>query len=261
ISIRQSRHEPKASTMSVAHSFGICVPASIAARMMEVPSGTVTLLPSMVSVTIASDFERGVPKSISSIKDIVSLLFRGLQGGRCRAKIFPEVFQCAHDRVGREAAERAQRAEFHGVAEVFDHREVFRGALAANDLVDGFDAAGRADPARRALAAGFDRAEFHRKAGLFGHVDAVVEHDDATMTDQPVARRKGLIVEWRIEQRAGEVGAERTTDLHRTNGTARESAAADIVDQFAERDAEGGFEQAAMLDVAGKLDRHAAARA
>ena len=61
------------------------------------------------------------------------------------------------------------------------------------------------------------------------------------MTDQPVARRKGLIVERRIEQRAGEVGAERTANLHRANGTARESAAADIVDQLAERDAERGF--------------------
>src|SRR5215510_16029792 len=100
ISIRQRRQEPNASTMSVAQSFGICVPASIAARMIEVPSGTVTLLPSMVSVTIASDFERGVPKSISSIKDMVSLLFRGLQRGRCRAKIFPEMFQCAQHGVG-----------------------------------------------------------------------------------------------------------------------------------------------------------------
>ena len=59
ISTRQSRQEPKASTMSVAHSFGICVPASIAARMIEVPSGTVIWLPSMVSVTIVSDLERG----------------------------------------------------------------------------------------------------------------------------------------------------------------------------------------------------------
>ena len=42
ISTRQSRHEPNASTMSVAQSFGICVPISIAARMIEVPSGTVT---------------------------------------------------------------------------------------------------------------------------------------------------------------------------------------------------------------------------
>src|SRR5258708_34980085 len=74
ISIRHSRHEPKASTMSVAQSFGICVPASIAARMIEVPSGTVTLLPSMVSVTMVSDLERGVPKSDSWINDIALLL-------------------------------------------------------------------------------------------------------------------------------------------------------------------------------------------
>ena len=47
--------------MSVAHSFGICVPASMAARMIEVPAGTVMLWPSMVSVTIVSDLERGVP--------------------------------------------------------------------------------------------------------------------------------------------------------------------------------------------------------
>ena len=32
----------EASSMSVAHSFGICVPISIAARMIDVPSGTVT---------------------------------------------------------------------------------------------------------------------------------------------------------------------------------------------------------------------------
>ena len=47
--------------MSVAQSFGISMPASIAARMIEVPSGTVTCLPSIVSVTVFSAFERGVP--------------------------------------------------------------------------------------------------------------------------------------------------------------------------------------------------------
>jgi hypothetical protein len=65
ISTKHTRQDPKASTMSVAQSFGICVPVSIAARMIEVPSGTVTLFPSMVSVTIVSDLERGVPKSVS----------------------------------------------------------------------------------------------------------------------------------------------------------------------------------------------------
>src|ERR1700744_3277037 len=121
ISTRQNRQEPKASTMSVAQSFGICVPASIAARMIEVPSGTVTLWPSMVSVTMTSDLAGGVPKSVSWISDMaIVLLFRSLQARGCGAEIFPEMFQRTHDRVGGEAAQRAERAELHGVAEVFE---------------------------------------------------------------------------------------------------------------------------------------------
>ncbi len=61
ISTRQSRQEPKASIMSEAQSFGTSMPASIAARMIDVPSGTVTSRPSMVSVTIVSEREAGVP--------------------------------------------------------------------------------------------------------------------------------------------------------------------------------------------------------
>ena len=61
ISIRQSRHEPKALMLSVAQSFGISVPISIAARMIDVPSGTVTLCPSIVNVTSFEDFDSGVP--------------------------------------------------------------------------------------------------------------------------------------------------------------------------------------------------------
>jgi hypothetical protein len=37
------------------------MPASIEARMIEVPSGTVTSKPSTVSVTCFSAFEAGVP--------------------------------------------------------------------------------------------------------------------------------------------------------------------------------------------------------
>ena len=61
ISTRQRRHEPNASTMSVAHSFGISMPASIEARMIDVPSGTVTSKPSTLSVTSVSEVEAGVP--------------------------------------------------------------------------------------------------------------------------------------------------------------------------------------------------------
>ena len=61
ISTRQRRHDPKLSSMSVAQSFGMVVPISMAARMMEVPAGTVTSTPSIDSVTISSDFEAFVP--------------------------------------------------------------------------------------------------------------------------------------------------------------------------------------------------------
>ncbi|MNH94366.1 hypothetical protein D3C73_469840 [compost metagenome] len=60
-STRQRRQEPKASTMSVAQSFGIWMPASIEARMIDVPSGTVMARPSMVSVTCLSERDAGVP--------------------------------------------------------------------------------------------------------------------------------------------------------------------------------------------------------
>ena len=61
ISTRQRRQEPKASTESVAQSLGTWVPISIAARMIEVPAGTVTAWPSMVRVTISDDLLVGVP--------------------------------------------------------------------------------------------------------------------------------------------------------------------------------------------------------
>ena len=61
ISTRQRRQEPKASSMSVAQSFGILVPSSIAARMIDVPSGTVICWPSISSVTIFSEVASGVP--------------------------------------------------------------------------------------------------------------------------------------------------------------------------------------------------------
>jgi hypothetical protein len=61
ISTRHWRHETNASTLSVAQSFGIWVPDSIAARIIDVPSGTVISMPSIVSVTVFSAREAGVP--------------------------------------------------------------------------------------------------------------------------------------------------------------------------------------------------------
>ena len=66
------------------------MPASIAARMIEVPSGTVTLSPSMVSVTIVPDVERGVPKSVSWISVMAIVLYSAASRRAARVEIFPE---------------------------------------------------------------------------------------------------------------------------------------------------------------------------
>ena len=63
ISTRQSRQEPKALRLSVAQSLGMLAPTIAAARITEVPSGTLTGMPSMRTVTITSDSAPGVPRS------------------------------------------------------------------------------------------------------------------------------------------------------------------------------------------------------
>jgi hypothetical protein len=61
ISTTHSRHEPNASRESVAHSFGMSRPACLAARITDVPGGTVTATPSIVTSTVAAPSRAGVP--------------------------------------------------------------------------------------------------------------------------------------------------------------------------------------------------------
>jgi hypothetical protein len=61
ICTRHNRQEPKASNCSVAQSLGILICESAAARITEVPSGTVTSKPSMVRVTSFAPVRSGVP--------------------------------------------------------------------------------------------------------------------------------------------------------------------------------------------------------
>jgi hypothetical protein len=61
ISTRQSRQEPNGSSESVAHSFGISTPANAAARITDVPAGTVTAVPSIRTRTSIRPGRAGVP--------------------------------------------------------------------------------------------------------------------------------------------------------------------------------------------------------
>ena len=74
ISTRYMRQEPNGSSESVAQSFGILVPMLIAAAMTEVPRGTVTATPSIVSVTSEFATRIGVPVSSSLTRAIGTVL-------------------------------------------------------------------------------------------------------------------------------------------------------------------------------------------
>ncbi len=63
ISTRHTRQEPKCLSVSVAQSFGTSRSASAAARMIDVPAGTVMVAPSISSVT-DSPLAAGVPKIV-----------------------------------------------------------------------------------------------------------------------------------------------------------------------------------------------------
>ena len=77
ISTMHIRHEPNGCRESVAQSFGIAQPASPAARITEVPSGTVWVSPSMVTLTMTSDSDFGVPKSGSPMPERIGMVPRG----------------------------------------------------------------------------------------------------------------------------------------------------------------------------------------
>ncbi len=67
----------------------------------------------------------------------------------------------------------------------------------------------------------------------------VVEHDDAAMAEHALHRRQRLVVERRVEQAVREVGAQRPAHLHGADRPAGRRAAAEILDELAQGEAEG----------------------
>ena len=141
-------------------------------------------------------------------------------------EVVGEVLDRAAHRHRGQPAHGAQRALGHHVAEVFEQRQVLVAVLARDDPVDHLDAAHRADPARRALAARLRGAELHREPGLRRHVDGVVEHHDAAVADHRAGRDERLVVHRQVELGRRQVRAERAADLDRTHRTAGTGAAA-----------------------------------
>ena len=175
--------------LSVAQSFGICVPTSAAARMTDVPAGTVTAAPSISSVTScrlpdcrAGRAERHVVDANACALPSANASF-SKSSGKC--------FRALSTGYGRQAAQRAQRAVHHRLAQLVEQLEVRRrGRRAA--MIRSMTSTPRVEPMRHGVHLPHDSigAELHRIPRLRRHVHGVVEDDDAAVTEQRADARQ-----------------------------------------------------------------------
>src|SRR4029450_9801806 len=124
-----------------------------------------------------------------------------------------------------------------------------------DDTVDHFNASRGTDAAGRAFSARLDRTELHRIPRHLGHVDGVVEYDDAAMAHQRANVSERLIVERCIELGLGHECAQRTANLNGPDRTTRRAPAPIVVQEFAQREPECLLDETAALDISTQLDR------
>ena len=210
------------------------------------PAGTVTSLPSISSVTSRVGLARGraVVGFLEMVEHRSGSCISGSQPacGRARqAEVLRVVIQrrqhrerasCRPSRTGcRGPSCRTGRAAAHLLRAV---RET--GAATSRSITS----TPRVEPMRQGVHLPQDsmRAELHRVARQLRQVGRVVVHDDAAVADRGADRRVGLVVERHVPLRLGHVGAQRAAHLHRLDRPARARAAAEVEQQFAQRDAE-----------------------
>src|SRR5665213_3390761 len=170
------------------------------------------------------------------------------------------MFERAHHRQRSQTAERAKRTCGHRVAKIAQQFYIIRAIAILDDAIDNLNSASRSDATGRAFAARFQRAEFHRIARHLSEVSGIVEDHDAAMTQETASACHRLVINRKVEHRVWKVSAERTTHLHRSQRTTTRRAAAQVFNQFTQRQAEGQLEKSRALDVARKLKRKRAAR-
>jgi hypothetical protein len=193
ISTRHSRQEPKASTLSVAQSFGTCdaglgggahdggafghghVDAvdgerdgrtGLRGRAHVAVIGGNDEIPHDLLFPLPSSFQKYASEKLQffvrETADFPPGLEKRLIPPPPRREFLGELGQRAHHRIGREAAQRAERAILHRLAEI--DQQLRRRPVARRDPVERLDAPHRADPAGRAFPAALDGAELHREA-------------------------------------------------------------------------------------------------
>ena len=117
-----------------------------------------------------------------------------------RLVLLAEVLDGGEHRVGRRAAEGAERAVDDVVAELLEQLDVALAAVAGDDAVEHLEHALGAEAAGHALAARLLLREVEEEARQVDHAGLVVDDDHAAGADDGAGRGQALVVDRRVEQ-------------------------------------------------------------
>ena len=152
--------------------------------------------------------------------------------------------------VRRGLAKAAQRRVADHAAKFVELLQILLAALALRDARERAQRLVETDAAGRAPAAGFGAGEFDEVAGDVDHAVVFVHHHHAARAHDRAELAQRFVIDGRVQHAVRDAATGRTTGLHRFDVVAVHAAAADIVDELAERRAERHFHQAGIGDFA-----------
>ena len=163
-----------------------------------------------------------------------------------------EVFQGREHGVRGGLPQSAERRVLDDVAQVAQVLQVLHGAFALGDAGEDFQEALVADAAGGAFPAGFLHDELQVEFGDRHHAVVLVHDNHAAGTHHGAGCQQVVKVNGGVEVLFGQAAAGRSAGLHGFEFLAVLDAAADFVDDLAEGGAHGHFNQADVVDFAGK---------
>ena len=134
----------------------------------------------------------------------------------------------------------------------FEFVEVLHLPLAGTNAGEDVEHVTRADAARYALAAGLALGEVEKVAGEVHHAGALVHHDHAAGAHDGADLLDRVVVDRQVEILRREAAPGWSAELSGLEAAVPRDAAADRVDDFAERRSHRHLDQAGVLDAAGQ---------
>ena len=166
--------------------------------------------------------------------------------------LLAEVGEGAQDRVRGGLAQAAEGGVLDNLGETLEALDVFHRAPAVRDAVEDLQHAAVADAAGRTLAAGLVHGEFEEELRDGDHAVVLIHDDHAAGAHHRSGRREAFVVDGDVQVLLGEAAAGGAAGLDGLELLAALDAAADVVDDLAERRAHRDFDEADVVDLAGE---------